>query len=530
MKHPIQSLLIILLLFSGSGSFLSAQERMPDPGIDVLRYTFSLHLEETTDRIMGWTELQIRFPERDRNSLTLELDEGGMTVEEVKMGEKTCEFIHKNQQLKILLPTSPKAQDTLSFLIRYAGVPQDGLIISRNKYGDRTFFGDNWPNRAHFWLPVVDHPADKAYCEFIITAPDEFQVVANGELVEESDIKEGYRLSHWRSTVPLPTKVMVFGAARFAVQYVGEHKGIPVSSWVYPQDREKGFYDYEMALQVLAFMEEYIGPYPYAKLANVQSNTRYGGMENASNIFYAESSVIGDRTSETLIAHEITHQWFGNSASEASWYHLWLSEGFATYFTALYLEDTYGRESSLVLLEANRNLVLASPDSRRPIVDPSITDLNELLNTNAYQKGGWVLHMLRKHIGEEAFRQGVRTYYDRYQFSNAYSKDLQAVMEEVSGQNLEQFFQQWLYQPGFPVIEFSWTYDSKRKKVMVELAQIQKGKPFQIPIELGIRIGEDIRLEQIQLSGKEGRAAFKAEIKPDEVILDPNMWLLFQQK
>src|SRR5207249_666261 len=122
-------------------------------------------------------------------------------------------------------------------------------------------------------------------------------------------------------------------------------KNIPVSAWVYPQDSAKGFYDYALATEILKFYANYIAPYPYKKLANVQSKTIFGGMENASAIFYAENSVNGERTSEDLLAHEIAHQWFGDMASETSFEHLWLSEGFATYFTDLYFEKKYGKEA-----------------------------------------------------------------------------------------------------------------------------------------------------------------------------------------
>ena len=116
---------------------------------------------------------------------------------------------------------SPSVKDEIKkFTINYSGIPSDGLIISKNKYGDRTFFGDNWPNRAHYWLPTIDHPYDKATCDFIITAPSEYKVIANGSLIEESDIGNNFRLTHWKESVPIPTKVMVIGAAKFAVQYL----------------------------------------------------------------------------------------------------------------------------------------------------------------------------------------------------------------------------------------------------------------------------------------------------------------------
>src|SRR5690606_33381103 len=165
-----------------------------------------------------------------------------------------------------------------------------------------------------------------------------------GARVEESDIEGDRRRTHTRSEVPIATKVMVIGVARFAVDHVREVNGIPVTSWVYPQDRDAGFSDYARAAAILDYFDSHIGPYPYLKLANVQSKTRYGGMENAGNIFYSEGSVTGTGRSEGTIAHEIAHQWFGDSVTEADWYHVWLSEGFATYFTLLWYEHAYGRD------------------------------------------------------------------------------------------------------------------------------------------------------------------------------------------
>src|SRR6266700_2106852 len=179
---------------------------------------------------------------------------------------------------------------------------------------------------------------------------------------------------------------MVIGAAGFAVQYSGTINGTPVYSWVYPENKEKGFYDYAQAVDILPFYIKHVGPYAYEKLANVQSKTIFGGMENAGAIFYSENTVTGTRVSESLLAHEIAHQWFGDMATETDWSHLWLSEGFATYMTILYFEKKY----------------------EKPVVDSSVTNYMELLNANSYQKGGWILHMLRMEAGDSAFWKGIR--------------------------------------------------------------------------------------------------------------------------
>ena len=285
-----------------------------------------------------------------------------------------------------------------------------------------------------------------------------------------------------------------------------------------------------LRLQVLAYMESHIGPYPYVKLANVQSKTRYGGMENASCIFYSESSVTGDRASERLIAHEIAHQWFGNSASEKEWLHVWLSEGFATYFTHLYVEHTYGREKMVEGLLLDRTRVLTFHKlAPRPIVDTTVKDLNNLLNPNSYQKASWVLHNLRFVVGEEAFWQGIRSYYAEFQLGNALTSDFQQVMEHVSGQQLDWFFDQWIFGVGHPVYEMDWK--ANKKKVKLSLTQQQQNL-FDLPLEVGIYYEGDAepQIERIRMTDREQRFEFAVSKKVEKVVLDPNVWVLMEKK
>ncbi|MEM6806857.1 MAG: M1 family metallopeptidase, partial [Bacteroidota bacterium] len=419
---------VLAILLSGT-EFLFAQSRwMPKPGIDILHYDFSLEFFEESDLMKAEAQVFFRIDESLENK-TIQLDliekEGvdakfGMLVKSVLYKEEALNFSHKEDKLAIELP--PTHNPEIPINISYEGIPADGMIISKNKYGDRTYFGDNWPNRARNWLPVVDHPSDKASVAFKVIVPEKYQVVGTGSLREESDLDKNRRYYHWESEAQIATKVMVIGIADFAVQYLRPIQGIQVSSWIYPQDREAGFYDYELAEEVLAFMTEHVGPYPYKKLANVQSKTKFGGMENASNIFYMEASVDGKRTYEGLIAHEIAHQWFGNSASESDWPHIWLSEGFATYFTALYLENKYGPEALQKSMKENRTTVfIQAPPS--PVVPKNVPNLMALLNANSYQKGGWFLHMLRNKVGDEKFWQIIRSYYRKYAGANASTAD-----------------------------------------------------------------------------------------------------------
>jgi len=509
-----------------------------EPGVDVLHYTFRLTLSDQTDEIHGEATLVVRFLESGRTTLGLDLTgpvrggSQGMTVSAVTQAGQAVGFTHEADRLHLALATPPQPNEQRTYTIAYHGVPADGLVISQNKHGDRTFFGDNWPNRARHWLPTIDHPSDKAICEFIVTAPDHYQVVGCGALVEETNLPGDRRLTHWRSDVPMATKVMVVGVARFAVQYVDEYEGTSIESWVYPQDREAGFFDYALAERILAFFDGHIGPYPYAKLANVQSKTIFGGMENASNIFYHENSVQGNRESEGLLAHEIAHQWFGDSVTEADWPHIWLSEGFASYFTQLYLEYTYGRDRMVAGMAQARDAVIGYfNENPRPIVPDDVPNLMGLLNANSYQKGAWVLHMLRAVVGTEVFWDGIRAYYHRYRDGNASSQDLRQVMEDVSGQDLGWFFSQWLYQPGHPRYEGGWHYDAGTRRLTVTLNQVQTDDTFfRMPVEVGIYTeGTALpRVETLAVDERENTATFTLDAAPTDVVLDPNTWVLME--
>jgi aminopeptidase N len=472
-----------LALFFFSFIFL---QRLCAQQVDVLHYKYQLALTDASDTLKGTATITVEFLE-NTNGLYFNLASikggKGMQVYRVASHDTTFSNIHVRDTLFIQLPDSAKKNTVRMFDITYAGIPKDGLIISKNKWGDRTFFGDNWPNRAHQWLPCNDQPDDKATTEFEVTAPASYKVISNGILVEEKNLGNNQRLTHWRETVPISTKVMVIGAARFAVKKFADSSVTPVSAWVYPQDSTKGFYDYEPATSIIKFFSGYVGPYPFEKLANVQSTTIFGGMENASCIFYDEKTVTGTRQSEALLAHEIAHQWFGNSATEKSFAHLWLSEGFATYFAHLYLEQTYGRDTLVKRLQQDRKQVLAFSKQWPFAVVDSTSALMDLLNANSYEKGGWILHMLRQYVGDTVFHNIIRAYYNSYKFSNADTWDFEKVAEDVSGKNLKLFFQQWLFTPSVPHLAVTWHWNNGQLSITVQ--QLQK-QAFSFPLTIGV--------------------------------------------
>jgi aminopeptidase N len=257
-------------------------------------------------------------------------------------------------------------------------------------------------------------------------------------------------------------------------------------------------------------------------------------MEAASAIFYGDNSVTGDRSKRwrNVVIHEIAHQWFGNAVTEYDWDDVWLSEGFATFFTLLFREHAYGHDVYIEGLQQARDRVHSyyeeHPNYR--IVHDNLSDMSQVSSSHTYQKGAWTLHMLRMRIGEEAFRNGIQTYYGTYFNGSASTKDFQRIMEEASGQDLEDFFQQWLYQGGFPVLDVSWSYDEADKTLSVTIDQVQSdGFAFEIPVELGINSGESAtpRIETVVSStGSTATVTVQLEQRPDHVVVDPRTRLL----
>ena len=496
--------------------------------IDVLQYRFQLTLSDASDTLKGVATITVKFLE-DTKSFKLDLasrNHGrGMQVYSVTAHDTTFSITHIQDTLRIQLPKEAKKDAVQTYTITYAGIPADGLIISKNRWNERTFFADNWPNRAHQWLPCNDRPDDKALVEFDVTAPAQYRVISNGVLIEEKAISNNQTYTHWNETRPIPTKVMVIGAARFAVKQFADSSVTPVSAWVYPQDSSKGFRDLAPATAVVKFLSDYIGPYPFEKLANVQSKTIFGGMENAGAIFYAEDEIKGTGQAEDLLAHEIAHQWFGDAATEKSFAHLWLSEGFATYLAHLYLEQTYGRDTLMKRLQADRaDVARFAKQWPYPVVD-SLSPLMQLLNANSYQKGSWVLHMLRMQVGDTVFKKIMQAYYSRYQFRNADTWDFEKVAEEVSGQELSTFFKQWLFTPGVPELKIRTSIEKDQLIITVNQEQ-QYLYTFPLEIEVSDDAGHDKKFSNV-ITSKEQAFTYEVGFPIKHKVVDPDCKLLF---
>ena len=503
------------------------------PGVDAIHYVFRLTMTDADNEIAGECTATLRMAADGVREVFLDLGsaaEGkGMTVSGVTGATGPLQYTHTDGRLRIALgaPTPPGRE--LNVTVRYRGVPADGLRLIDNMHGERTIFSESWPDRGRQWLPMIDHPYDKATGEFIITAPAHYQVVANGLLFEEVDLPGGVRRTHWKQSVPIATWLYAIGVARFATRHLDAVRGVPQQAWVFPQDMKEGYRGFEFTgRRAFEYFSDSIGPYAYEKLAHVEAAGINGGMESASAIMYGENGV---RQGRAPVVHEVAHQWWGNAVTESDWDDVWLSEGFATYFTHLYTEQFGGRDAFVQELKDSVPVIIKTQNENpgASVVHHTLSDMSKVTNRLTYQKGGWTLHMLRGIIGTEAFWTGIRAYYRRYRDRNASTADFRQVMEQASGQQLSWFFDQWLNRAGIPAVSGTWRYDAAARQVEIELSQTQTGDAYRLPIDVGMtEPGGKVRVERVDLAGRTGRFTLNVDAEPRALTLDPNTWVLMQ--
>ena len=513
-----------------------ARRVLAGPGPDVRSYHFTIELPDSGGEIRG--SAAILLARTGRGGDTLRLDLVGMSVDGAwdVATSRSVPFDYDGRVLRIgLSGTGRDSAGGRSIRVDWHGAPHEGLIIQPNNRGRWAAFGDNWPDRARGWIPTVDDPAHKAQVWWIVNAPANRRVVANGRLV--SRLSAGAGRMSWRYVEdrPIPTYTMVIGATEMTVSthrpLVSGRDTIPMEVWAFPED--SAFADsvpFRRLTEVVETLQRIIGPFPYEKLAQVESSTRYGGMENSSAIFYAEQAYAARWMDEGVVRHETAHQWFGDAVTERDFHHLWLSESFATYFGLVAGAALDGDSVLLRKMHDEARGYLNSRVVNRPILDTTVTVLTQLLNANSYNKGAWVLHMLRGYVGDTAFFSGIRDYYRTYRDSSVLSDDFRRVMEAASGRELGWFFDQWLRQPGYPRLDVAWSYDPAAREVVLDVAQVQPGAwgTFRLPgVVLEFLEGSRVLARRtVEASAARQSLRIAVRASPTEVRVDPDGALL----
>lgn len=503
------------------------------PVHDAVHYDVTLVLGDSGRHVVGQVETAWRL--RSDRPIEVELDSTLRVVRVLvngREGTRLARTVWGRRGDLVVIPHEGKAGDSLATRIRYHGEVRDGLVFRGLGAEGRTVFADNWPDRAHDWLPVQDHPSDKASVAFHVQVPLGYQVIANGELQKVDTLPYGHAVWHYRLAQPIPPYTMVVGVARFAVTRLPDAacavRCVKQAIWAFPADSAfAASGPFRRVGEIVEFFSRLIGPFPYPALAHVESSTRFGGMENATAIFYNDSLYRARTLSEETVAHETAHQWFGDAVTEDDWHHLWLSEGFATYLAAMWVERAGGPAALAATMRRAAEAYFASREVERPILDPSARDLLSLLNDNNYQKGAWVLHQLRGLIGDSAFVSGLRAYYRAFRDSTALSSDLARVMSEAAGRDLDWYFRQWLTQPGHPVLEVTWRHAGRRLELDIRQTQKAEWGTYRIP---GLELRVDGRPVRVDVEGRETRTVVDGVPRPPErVEVDPGEWWLIQK-
>lgn len=470
---------------------------------------------------------------------SVDLDFGDLVTDKVLVDDNEVTYVHQNGKLNVTLGKSVSPGTNLTVTVLYHGKPKDGLILTNNKDGTPSAVGDNWPDRVHHWIPCLDHPSAKATVSFIISAPSPYVAVANGRLTKVERNEIGGQTWTYTEAVPIPPYCMVIGVGEFSQREPGQSTSIPISYLVPYSDREYSIKGFGSAWPSVQFFSETVAPYPYEKLALIIGATRFGGMENSSAIVFTTSlftpqldapmsKAFGIPTNiESVVAHEIAHQWFGDSVTESTWADLWLSEGFATYFAALFIEKHDGEEAFQQAMKAAAEKALTFEKKNRiPIHDRDTEDLFKLLNPNNYQKGSWVLHMLRSRLGDDAFFRGIKAYYRDHKDGTADTDDLRSALEQSSGQKLQSFFDRWVFNSGHPQYKVSWEWLPAQHDVKITVTQTQQSDAFLDPVPIAITTSSGTTTTLITPTGKSYVKTVQVKDRPTKIDFDPKNTLL----
>ena len=530
-------LLSILLLTFASTAISVRRERLIDTW-KPLHYDVNIHLNEDLSEVTS-AKTEVSLLVLKDNLTQIDFDFGTMPVTTVTLDGAVVPYERPVGRLNVKPLKALSRNSRVVVAISYHGKPSDGLILSVDKTGKRSAVGDNWPNRVHHWIPSLDHPSAKATVKFNVTAPARTHVVANGRLDQILTTSTTTKTWSFNESVPIPPYCMIIAVGEFAQVTPPQQDLTPLTYYVPQTEKDIAMPGFASAYPSLKYFTHTVGEYPYEKLALIVGSTRFGGMENSSAIVF--SSTLFDprpnaplsRTFQlregivTLVAHEIAHQWFGDAVTQSTWSDLWLSEGFATYFAALFVRHTDGEQAFKNYMTKAGQTYLDSAQSRRtPLHDTETEDLMALLNANAYQKGAWVLHMLRAELGNKDFFEGIRRYYEEHKNETANSEDLRLALEKVSGKNLKPFFASWVYGAGHPKYTFTWTWNRRTRKIRLNLRQRQEQSAFPngVPITITTVRGKQVVI--LKPTSKQTIEELRLNAVPTLVELDPEDQIL----
>jgi aminopeptidase N len=513
--------------------------------IDVQAYDLDLNFDMEGKSISGNVSMTVHSLSDTLNFVYLNLFQN-MKVSKVsvmKIDEKTgteVSFIRENDYVIISLPTAEKKDHAFKLEVSYSGAPKSqgmDAFTFKEIYGSMVAYNLSEPNYAPAWWPCKDLPEDKAIPSMHYRVPRGYTAVTNGILVDSVQNADGTTTFNWTSIYPISTYLVSVVAAKLTYAHdtyvsLDGNKEMPVVYYTFPKDSAKARIDWAATPEMIGFLAKTFGEYPFLdeKYGMVEFGWTQGSMEHQTLTSYGYLLVTGDNRFDQVVIHELAHQWFGDAVTLLNWKNIWLNEGFATYCEALW-EEYKGGKSALIANMKQNDYGYFSGTVYAPegyIFSPSVY-------ATVYQKGGWVLHMLRGVTGDETFFKIMRTYFERFKFKNAETKDFQAVAEEIYGQSLQDFFDQWVYTgKGRPKYEYSWKFEDFQDKqyegaytVRLQLNQVQDDMDvYKMPVKINVVTAAGSKEFTIYNDKREQSFLLSVDSKPKEVQIDRDGWIL----
>jgi aminopeptidase N len=506
-----------------------------DRGFAVTHTLLRIKIDEKANTVEGTATLTVQ-PIHDLDRV--ELDAASMEIRSVTLGGKKVAFDHDEPRL-VLRPAKKLAEaKPVEVKIDYFARPRRGLyFIQPDKHYPKKPYqvwsqGESEDN--HNWFPGYDYPNNKATSEAYIQVRAPYVAFSNGHLVGVEK-KSGWATYHWKQDAAQPNYLIAVVVGEFD-EVKETWDGIPLHHFVPKGMKPWAVETFKQTANILAFFSRVTGyRYPYPKYAQaVIADFMWGGMENTSMTTVNERFLIlpehrDDADPDGLVAHEAAHQWFGDLITTKSWDHIWLNEGFATYFDALWHEGFHGKDLFQQELVDNADAYFAEDKEqyRRPIVTRTFAENEDLFDRHTYQKGSLVLHMLRTELGDGLWWKSIRHYVKKFEWKNVETSDLKIAIEEATGRSFDWFFDQWVYKAGHPEFEARWDYDDRAKFAKVTIKQTQKvvGETplFRVPMKVWVWSSPKAHTEhEITITRTEESFFLPSPQKPVLVQLDPH--------
>ena len=472
----------------------------------------------------------------------LELDAKDISVKKVICKEsEVSDFVSTRESLQILFskPIPPGTEFTV--VIEYTAEPRAGLYFRTPEMGypetDSHIWTQGETHEARHWFPCFDYPNERSSTEIICHVPEEMTVLSNGVRKGAKIDSSGLKAVHWYHEKPHANYLICLVAGHLK-GLKKRHGDIPLGFYTQPSLAEHAANSFRDTPDIMAFFEEEIGvPFPWPKYDQVTIlDFTAGGMENTTLTTLTDGTIFATateniRTTRGLDAHELAHQWFGDYVTCKDWSHLWLNEGFATYYTHLYEGKKFGRDAMLYgLYRDATGRILTQGNDKKPIVYNAYKNPMEQFDYRSYPKGSWVLHMLRSQLGENLYRKCIKAYLEKHALSSVVSDDLRQVIEELSGRPMDRFFDQWLYHARHPDLKITYQWMPKQKLAKVNIKQTQKLDDsvlqFHFPTKLRFMADGMLVDHAINVTRMEEDFHVPLEKQPEVVRFDPDYSVL----